>query len=313
MDVVLALVQKCKQDRDVASIHEYLGSTNRRHNPLPAPLNQVLNAQQQVPGDGGAVRQMCYCHYHGVHCKFGDSCKHLHAAKGSAARRAFEQDPTEMERYNAWLEARKESQSTPSSPRAAPPAAAHAAAAKSPKKKVKKKKASGSGAAVNTAAKEAAELAPKLTGSTGSLSVTAPAVNVAEVYDFHPLMMWYCFCELETSAQSSNLVSSIQIGDEPIAYSNAWEGLASGAEPAVFMVTMEQERVCHVFQPRLLEAAEELRSCSPISAEIKDDTPCSKTEATLLMMGTGMLGWLAFTGRPARSQICTLAHFSAYG
>ena len=199
MDVVLALVQKCKQGRDVASIHDYLGSQNRRHNPPPAPLNQVLNAQQQVPGDGGAVRRMCYRHYYGVHCKFGDNCKHLHAAKGSAARRAFEQDPTKMGRYNTWLEARKGSQPAPSSPKAAPPAAAHAAAAKSPKKKVKKK-ASGSGAAVNTAAKEAAELAPRLTGSTGSLSVTAPAVNVAEVYEFHPLMMWYCFRELEASA-----------------------------------------------------------------------------------------------------------------
>ena len=35
-----------------------------------------------------------------------------------------------------------------------------------------------------------------------------------------------------------------------------------------------------------------------MGAEIKDDTPCNKVEATLFMMGTGMLGWLAFTGRP---------------
>ena len=52
----------------------------------------------------------------------------------------------------------------------------------------------------------------------------------------------------------------MQIGDEPIVCSNVWEGLASGAEPAVFMVTMDQDRDCYVFQPRLLEAAEELRS-----------------------------------------------------
>lgn len=37
---------------------------------------------------------------------------------------------------------------------------------------------------------------------------------------------------------------------------------------------------------------------SPISTEIKDDTPCNKTEATLFMMGAGMLGWLVFTGHP---------------
>ena len=46
---------------------------------------------------------------------------------------------------------------------------------------------------------------------------------------------------------------------------------------------------------------------SPISAEIKDDTLCNKVEATLFMMGTSMLGWLAFMGRPdlkyAHSQI----------
>ena len=37
---------------------------------------------------------------------------------------------------------------------------------------------------------------------------------------------------------------------------------------------------------------------SPISAEIKDDTPGNKGEATLFMMGAGVLGWLAFTGHP---------------
>ena len=109
MDVVLALVQKCKQGRDVASIHDYLGSQNRRQNPQPAPLNQVLNAQQQVTGNGGTGRRMCYRDYLGVHCKFGANCKHIHAPKGSAAMRAFEQGPTEMERYNAWLETRNES------------------------------------------------------------------------------------------------------------------------------------------------------------------------------------------------------------
>ena len=47
-----------------------------------------------------------------------------------------------------------------------------------------------------------------------------------------------------------------------------------------------------------LEPSNFRRVRSPISAEIKDDVPCCKTEATLFMMGTGMLGWLAFTGRP---------------
>ena len=47
-----------------------------------------------------------------------------------------------------------------------------------------------------------------------------------------------------------------------------------------------------------LEPSQFRKVRSPISAEIKDGTPCDKTEATLFMMGAGMLGWLAFTGRP---------------
>ena len=90
-----------------------------------------------------------------------------------------------MERYGAWLEAfqeaRKEGKPPIGSPKATPPPAAHAATAKSPKKKAKKKKRSGP--AVNTATKDTQELAPKLTGKTGSLSVTAPEVNMAEVYE----------------------------------------------------------------------------------------------------------------------------------
>ena len=186
MDVILALVQKCRQDRDVASIHDYLGTQNRRQTSNTAPLNQVLTTQQQpTGGDGGSSRRMCYRNYLGVSCKFGNECKHIHAGPNSAARRDFEQNPAEMERYGAWLEtfqaARKEAKSPAGSPKGTPPPAAHAASAKSPKKTKKKK---GAGAAVNTAAKEAKELAPKLTGNTGSLSVTAPEANVAEVLGY---------------------------------------------------------------------------------------------------------------------------------
>ena len=46
-----------------------------------------------------------------------------------------------------------------------------------------------------------------------------------------------------------------------------------------------------------LELSQFRKVRSPISAEIKDNTPCNKVEATLFMMGTGTLGWLAFTGR----------------
>ena len=48
MDVVLALVQKCKQGRDAALIHDYLGSQKGRPAPQSAPLNQVLNAHAAV-------------------------------------------------------------------------------------------------------------------------------------------------------------------------------------------------------------------------------------------------------------------------
>ena len=53
------------------------------------------------------------------------------------------------------------------------PPAAHATAAKAKKKK--KKKGAGAGQAVNAASAQGSEeLAPKLSGKSGSLSVTAP-------------------------------------------------------------------------------------------------------------------------------------------
>ena len=76
MDVILALILKCRQDRDVASIHDYLGAPHRRQNLSTAPLNQVLTTQQQLrggqpsaAGDGGPSRSMCYRNYLGVPCK----------------------------------------------------------------------------------------------------------------------------------------------------------------------------------------------------------------------------------------------------
>ena len=105
MDVILALIMKCKQDRDVSSIHEYLRGPNRKQTISSAPLNQVLTAQKEprggqpsAAGDGGTVRHMCYRNYLGVPCKFGNQCKHIHAEPGSAARRDFERDSTEMQR-----------------------------------------------------------------------------------------------------------------------------------------------------------------------------------------------------------------------
>ena len=121
--------------------------------------------------------------------------------------------------------------------KATPPPAAHAAAAKSPKKKVKKKK--GSGPTVNTATKETQELAPKLTGQTGSLSVTAPEANVTEIHEFHPLMMWHLECQ--APAPPSDLVSSIQIGDGPIVYGYGEASMVPGTELTVLMVTAEQD------------------------------------------------------------------------
>ena len=109
MDVILALILKCRQGRDVASIHEYLGTQTRRQTIPAAPLNQVLTTQQQpAAGAGGSSRRMCYRNYLGVSCKFGSECKHIHAAPNSAARREFEQNPAEMERYGAWLESFQE-------------------------------------------------------------------------------------------------------------------------------------------------------------------------------------------------------------
>ena len=42
-------------------------------------------------------RCMCSHNYLGVHCKFGDNCKHVHVPRGSAVRHVFEQDLTKME------------------------------------------------------------------------------------------------------------------------------------------------------------------------------------------------------------------------
>ena len=58
LDVLLALIQKCKQDRDVASVYDYLGSQTGKSTPKPAPLNQVLAAQQGASGDDGSVQRV---------------------------------------------------------------------------------------------------------------------------------------------------------------------------------------------------------------------------------------------------------------
>ena len=88
------------------------------------------------------MRRVCYRFYRGMTCKFGDQCRHAHLEKGSAACREFEQNPAEMERYNAWLELQKDASEIAGSPKAKPdaPPAAHAAEAKATKKKKKKKK-----------------------------------------------------------------------------------------------------------------------------------------------------------------------------
>ena len=104
-------------------------------------------------------------------------------------------------------------------------------------KEEKKKK--GTGAAVNTAAQGSEELAPKLTGATGSLSVTAPEANVA-VYEFHPLMMWHTVEEQPAGVQPLSMISSIQIGDGPVVYSSDVSSMAAGSELTVLMVTAEQ-------------------------------------------------------------------------
>ena len=62
-----------------------------------------------------------------------------------------------------------------------------------------------------------------------------------------------------------------------------------------------------------LDTSKFRRCRTPISAEISDTTPLSKEEATFFMSGTGMIGWLAVTGRPdlkyAHSRISQhLAH-----
>lgn len=83
-------------------------------------------------------------------------------------------------------------------------------------------------------------------------------------------------------------------------YSCGWLkcGWAGGFEtPAGVYLTMENY-VGAMMVKLDLEPSHFPKVRSPISAEIKDDTPCNKVEATLFMMGTGMLGWLAFTGRP---------------
>ena len=84
----------------------------------------------------------------------------------------------------------------------------------------------------------------------------------------------------------------MQIRDELIVYSNVLEGLVPGAEPAMFMVTLEQERDYDVYQPRPSEAAEELRSSFQIddgpivysqSAHLSNFT----SDLTVLVRGTG--------------------------
>ena len=72
--------------------------------------------------------------------------------------------------------------------------------------------------------------------------------------------MWKCEVKLNESSQLNNLVSSMQIGDEPITYGNGSEIRMSGAEPAVFMVALEQDGNNEGNPPRLSETTEELRS-----------------------------------------------------
>ena len=62
-----------------------------------------------------------------------------------------------------------------------------------------------------------------------------------------------------------------------------------------------------------LDSSKFRRCRTPISAEISDTTPLSAEEAAFFMSGTGMIGWLAVTGRPdlkyAHSRISQhLAH-----
>ena len=123
-----------------------------------------------------------------------------------------------MERCNTWLESQKDVLGTAGSPKVKPdtPPAAHAAAAKATKKK-KKKKGSGAGPAVNAASAQGSEeLAPKLTGKSGSLSVTAPEAHVAQSFEFHPPMMRVAEVlpeepEHESAQCFEEMVSSYQI------------------------------------------------------------------------------------------------------
>ena len=49
-------IQKCKQDRDVASIHEYLGSRKGRSTPQSAPLADPYLPPRQKP-----LERLCTC------------------------------------------------------------------------------------------------------------------------------------------------------------------------------------------------------------------------------------------------------------
>ena len=103
MDVLLALVSKCKQDRDVASVYDYLkarATASKTPFPQPAIMNQAFAAQQGASGGGESTGRVWDCYYRGMTCKFGDQYRHAHLEKGSAARREFERNPAKMERYS---------------------------------------------------------------------------------------------------------------------------------------------------------------------------------------------------------------------
>ena len=137
MGVLLALVAKCKLDRDVACVYDYLKARSSTKAPPPAITNQAFAAQQEKgPGSSGRA---CYRFFRGDTCKYGADCRHQHPEKGSAGRRAFEQNPAEMERDNTWLESLKTAAAGTPTTNSSPPAAANTATAKTPKKKTKKK------------------------------------------------------------------------------------------------------------------------------------------------------------------------------
>ena len=161
------LVAKCKQDRNIASVADYLRAQRGKGSPPINMVNQTFKfVLQEGSGSGGEPKaRVCYRYYWGMACKFGDQCRHAHLEKGTAAHRAFERDPEEMERYNAWLEKQKDAAAgSPKVKPPEPPSAVHAVARAKVKKK--KKKGSGAGKAANAAAAQGSEeLAPKLSGT----------------------------------------------------------------------------------------------------------------------------------------------------